>query len=72
LCGHDFSASIISGINKGLDEILEKFVRRQLEKTCPYLIPDTRYGKVREDGVIRSQAVVQRLCATGLRTLGDG
>ena len=31
LCGHAFSASSISAINKGLDEGLEEFSRRQLE-----------------------------------------
>jgi transposase-like protein len=57
LCGHEFSASAISGINKTLDESLEKFATRPLEEPYPYLILDARYEKVREDGVIRSQAV---------------
>lgn len=57
LCGHEFSASAISSINKTLDESLEKFAHRPLEEPYPYLILDTRYEKVREDGVIRSQAV---------------
>lgn len=30
LCGHSFSASAISTINKGLDESLTKFARRKL------------------------------------------
>lgn len=58
LCGHSFSASTISEINKGLDEALEKFALRQLEEPYPYLILDARYEKVRIDGVIRSQAVL--------------
>ena len=58
LCGHEFSASTISRINQGLDEELEKFAGRQLEEEYPYLILDARYEKVRDEGVIRSQAVL--------------
>jgi putative transposase len=58
LCGHSFSASAISTINKGLDETLTKFARRRLTEDYPYLILDARYEKVREDGVIQSQAVL--------------
>lgn len=58
LCGHSFSASAISTINKGLDETLTKFARRKLTDDYPYLILDARYEKVREDGVIQSQAVL--------------
>src|SRR6201981_877986 len=58
LCGHEFSASSISRINQSLDEELEKFACRQLEEDYPYLILDARYEKIREDGVIRSQAVL--------------
>jgi putative transposase len=57
LCGHEFSASTVSRLNKGLDEDLSKFAGRTLEERYPYLILDARYEKVREDGVIRSQAV---------------
>jgi putative transposase len=58
LCGHGFSASTVSRINKKLDVELKKFARRQLEEAYPYLILDARYEKVREDGVIRSRAVL--------------
>jgi transposase-like protein len=58
LCGHEFSASSISRINQSLDEELEKFARRPLEEEYPYLVLDARYEKVREDGVIGSQAVL--------------
>jgi len=58
LCGHQFSASTISSINKGLDESLAKFANRHLDDEYPYLILDARYEKVREDSVIRSQAVM--------------
>jgi putative transposase len=58
LCGHSFSASAISGFNKKLDEELGRFTRRQLDSEYPYLILDARYEKVRENGVIRSRAVL--------------
>jgi putative transposase len=58
LCGHSFSASSISRINAKLDEELAAFMGRPLEEAYPYLILDARYEKVREGGVIRSQAVL--------------
>jgi len=58
LCGHEFSASTISRINKTLDETLHKFANRRLTDAYPYVILDARYEKVREDGVIGSQAVL--------------
>jgi putative transposase len=58
LCGHAFSASTVSQINQGLDQQLEQFAQRHLEEPYPYLILDARYERVREDGVIRSQAVL--------------
>jgi transposase-like protein len=38
LCGHEFSASAISAINKGLDESLKAFAERRLGEAYPYLI----------------------------------
>ena len=58
LCGHEFSSSSVSRIVKTLDEELEKFAQRRLEEPYPYLILDARYEKVREDGAVRSQAVL--------------
>lgn len=58
LCGHSFSASSISAINKKLDESLAQFAVRRLGEAFPYLILDARYEKVREAGVIASQAVL--------------
>ncbi len=52
LCGHSFSASAISEINKKLDAELGRFAE------YPYVILDARYEKVRENGVIRSRAVL--------------
>ena len=58
LCGHSFSASAISTINKGLDETLAKFATRPLDEAYPYLILDARYERVRDNGVIAHQAVL--------------
>src|SRR5512132_4479849 len=52
LCGHSFSASSISAINKRLHDSLAQFARRRLAEAFPYLILDARYEKVREAGVI--------------------
>jgi Transposase, Mutator family len=57
-CGHSFSASSISAINKSLDESLKAFAERRLSERSPYLILDARYEKVRAAGVIASQAVL--------------
>ncbi len=58
LCGHAFSASSISAINKRLDESLKAFAERSLQEPFAYLILDARYEKVREAGVVMSQAVL--------------
>jgi putative transposase len=49
---------VISEINVRLDEGLAQFAGRRLDDACPYLILDARYERVREAGVIRSQAVL--------------
>ena len=61
LCGHAFSASTVSEAAKQLDAELERVMRRPLEEAYPYLILDARYERVREDGVIRSRAVLVAL-----------
>jgi transposase-like protein len=58
LCGHSFSASSISAINQPLDDGLAQFAGRRLAEAFPYLIVDARYERVREAGVIVSQAVL--------------
>jgi len=58
LCGHSFSASTISAINKRLDERLAAFASRRLEEPFPYLILDARYEHVRDDDVVGTQAVL--------------
>lgn len=58
LCGHSFSASTISEATAKLDEGLKAFFERRLDEPYPYLILDARYERVREGGVIASQAVL--------------
>src|SRR5438477_8673496 len=60
LCGHSFSASSISAINKSLDEGLKAFAERRLNESYPYLILDACYEKVREAGVIVSLEMLRR------------
>jgi len=57
LCGHEFSSSAISRVTGKLDEELERFARRPLEEEYPYVVLDARYERIRQDGVITSQAV---------------
>jgi transposase-like protein len=68
LCGHSFSASAISAINKGLDDALARFANRPLTEPYPDLILDARYERVREDGVIQHRAV---LIAIGINWEGQ-
>lgn len=68
LCGHSFSASAISSINKGLDQSLARFANRHLDEPYPYLILDARYEKVRDAGVIAHRAV---LIAIGINWEGQ-
>ena len=65
LCGHAFSASAISTINKSLDQALRAFAERRLEEPFPYLILDARCERVREAGVIRSRAVLIAVAVDG-------
>ena len=59
LCGHELSASTVSRMVQRLDKELTAFANRPLcGEGYPYLILDARYEKVREEGVIRSQAVL--------------
>lgn len=58
LCGHAFSASTISQINKKLDGQLASFAERPLEEEYPFVVLDARYERVREVGVIAKRAVL--------------
>jgi putative transposase len=65
LCGHSFSASAISAVNKSLDEALRTFAERRLNEPFPYLLLDARYEKVREGGIMISQAVLIAVAVDG-------
>jgi putative transposase len=59
LCGHAFSASVVSESTRRLDEQLGQFALRSLSgEEYPYLVLDARYERVREGGVIRRRAVL--------------
>jgi transposase-like protein len=57
-CGHSFSASPVSEMNKTLDAALTAFATRRLDEPYPYLILDARDERAREGGVIASQAAL--------------
>src|SRR5205807_10226905 len=48
----------ISAMNQRPDDTLAQFAGRPLAEAFPYLILDARYARVREAGVIASQAVL--------------
>ncbi len=58
LCGRELSSSSVSRIVRQLNIELEKFAQRRLEEPYPYLVFDAHYEKVREEGAVRSQAVL--------------
>jgi putative transposase len=62
MCGLEVSSTQVSNAAKLLDEELEKWRNRQIGK-IPFLQLDARYEKVRQDGMVRSCAV---LIATGV------
>jgi putative transposase len=52
-------------VNASLDEGLKAFAERRLTEAYPYLILDARYEKVRESGIIVSQAVLVAVAVDG-------
>ena len=58
LCGVEFSKDQVSRAVRALDEELETWRRRPLEKAYPYLVADARYEYVREDGQVESEGVL--------------
>lgn len=63
MCGLEVSSSQVSRATTLLDEELEKWRNRPLTKT-PYVILDARYEKVRQDGAVRSCAVLVAIGVT--------
>lgn len=59
LCGTSFSKSTVSQLCKGLDETVQAFRNRPLEKRYPFvMVVDAMYVKVRELGRVRSKALL--------------
>jgi transposase-like protein len=58
LCGTSFSKSTVSRLSAELDEELEAWRNRPLEKAYPYLVVDARYEHVRIDDRVTSQGVL--------------
>lgn len=56
--------SVVSRINRGLDERVETFLTRSLEGSYRYLWLDATFPKVREDGRVQSTALVTAMAAT--------
>lgn len=65
LCGHSFSASSVSEMNRTLDVALTAFATRRLDEPYPYLILDARYERAREGGIIASQAALVAIAVDG-------
>jgi putative transposase len=65
LCGHSFSASSVSEMNRTLDAALTAFATRRLDEPYPYLILDARYERARDGGVIASQAALIAIAVDG-------
>jgi transposase-like protein len=65
LCGHSFSASTISQINKGLDEALARFANRHLDEDYPYLILDAATRRCARTPSSRARRCWWRSASTG-------
>ena len=58
LCGLDISKSQVSNLSKGLDEEIEVWQNRSLERKYPYLVVDARYEDIRSGLHVTSQGVL--------------
>ena len=58
LCGSTFSKSTVSDLCKRLDPIVHAFKTRPLDKHYPFVSVDALYLKVREDGRVKSKALL--------------
>ncbi len=68
LCGTKFSKSTVSELCKNLDLIIKARLNRSLsDDEFPFLLVDTLYLKIREDGRIRSRGV---MIAVGINSDG--
>ena len=72
LCGTEISKSTISNLSKELDENINKWRNRPLDKSYPYLVIDARYENIREAeaGVIgKAVFVIIGIDAQGYREI---
>lgn len=67
LCGTHVSKSMVSALAKSLDENICNWRARKLSAEYPYLVVDARYEDIREQGVVKSQAV---MIVIGIKTNG--
>jgi len=58
LCGTEFSKDQVSRMAQALDEQLDRWRQREMDKHYPYLVVDARYEHVREDGHVMSEGVL--------------
>jgi transposase-like protein len=58
LCGLEISKSQVSALSQQLDEEIQRWRERPLERSYPYLVVDARYEKVRRGGQVVSQGVL--------------
>jgi transposase-like protein len=63
LCGSSVSSTQVSDCAKRLDPELQEWRDRPLS-SCPYLVFDARYEKIRHDGQLRDCAVLIALGIT--------
>lgn len=58
LCGTQFSKDQVSRMAQALDDELDRWRQRPLDKDYPYLVIDARYEYIREDGQVASEGVL--------------
>jgi len=58
LCGTEFSKDQVSRMAQALDDELDPWRERRLDKRYPYLVMDARYEHVRDDGHVMSEGVL--------------
>jgi transposase-like protein len=70
LCGTHITSAQVSRATAELDPELQAWRNRPLDET-PYLVLDARYEKVRQDGAVRSCALLVAIgvCADGKRSI---
>ena len=67
LCGTEISRSTVSNLAKGIDSKISKWRKRDIVEEYPYLMVDARYEDIRNEGIVKSKAV---LIVVGINTVG--